>query len=305
MKFTRLFFSSLIVLTASGLAQTSTPSLPSPNDGIKKKIEEMIARSGAEAVAVAFHDLATNTEINVHGDTPFHAASTMKIPVMIEVFRRVAEESLALDQRLKIKNEFFSIVDGSSYKLSPDDDSDHSLYARVGQTVSISELLDLMITVSSNLATNILIEQVGASKVTQICRRLGANSINVLRGVEDSKAFQKGLNNTTTATDLMILLEAIASRRAVSADASERMITILLNQRFNEGIPAGLSSNVRVAHKTGSITKAYHDAAIVYVPNRKPYILVVLTRGFEDENRAHTLASDVSRAVFEAITRVN
>jgi len=158
----------------------------------------------------------------------------------------------------------------------------------------------LMIIVSSNLATNILIERVTPERVMDLMNAIGAEHIRVLRGVEDGKAFQQGLNNTTTARDLMIILRRIAERRAVSAKASDEMIKIMLDQKFNEGIPAGLPRNARVSHKTGSITKINHDAAIVYPPRgRKPYVLVVLTRGIDDEKRAHKLIADISRVVYE------
>lgn len=265
----------------------------------EKKIEELVRESGAETVAVAYYDLTTGAELLINPDVSFHAASTMKVPVMMEIYRQVAAGKLSLDQRIPIKNDFASIVDGSHYSLTVDSDSEQSLYNRVGQMETIRELIRLMITVSSNLATNLLIERVTPERVMDLMRLIGANNIRVLRGVEDGKAFQKGLNNTTTARDLMIILRQIAERRAVSAKASDEMIQVMLDQKFNEGIPAGLSPGVRVSHKTGSITKINHDAAIVYPAGRKPYVLVVLTRGIEDEKRSHKLIADISRVVFE------
>jgi beta-lactamase class A len=97
----------------------------------------------------------------------------------------------------------------------------------------------------------------------------------------------------------MIILRSIAERRAVSAKASDEMIKVMLDQKFNDGIPAGVPPDVKVSHKTGSITKVNHDAAIVYSPGRKPYVLVVLERGIEDEKRAQKLIADISRIVYE------
>ena len=270
-----------------------------PGKALPEKIDEVVRASGAETVAVAYYDLATGKELLINPDVSFHAASTMKVPVMMEIFRQAAAGKLSLDQRIPLKNDFASIVDGSHYSLSPDSDSDQSLYTRAGQTATIRELMRLMITVSSNLATNLLIERVTPSRVMDLMHTIGAERIRVLRGVEDGKAFQQGLNNTTTARDLMIILRWIAERRAVSAKASADMIKIMLDQKFNEGIPAGLPRNARVSHKTGSITKINHDAAIVYSPGRKPYVLVVLTRGIEDEKLAHKLIADISRMIYE------
>jgi beta-lactamase class A len=270
-----------------------------PGKALPEKIDELVRASGAETVAVAYYDLATGKELLINPDVSFHAASTMKVAVMMEIFRQAAAGKLSLDQRIPVKNDFASIVDGSHYSLTPDSDSDQSLYTKAGQTVTIRELMRLMITVSSNLATNLLIERVTPERVMDLMHTIGAEHIRVLRGVEDGKAFQQGLNNTTTARDLMIILRWIAERRAVSAKASDEMIKIMLDQKFNEGIPAGLPRNARVSHKTGSITKINHDAAIVYSRGRKPYVLVVLTRGIEDEKLAHKLIADISRMIYE------
>jgi beta-lactamase class A len=275
--------------------------VPTFPEELEKKIAQIIAHSGAEAVSVVSYDLATGKELLINPDVSFHAASTMKVPVMMEIFRETASGKLSLDQRIQIKNDFASIVDGSHYALSPDSDSEQTLYTRVGQTESIRELMRLMIIVSSNLATNILIELVTPDRVMDLMSTIGARNIHVLRGVEDGKAFQKGLNNTTTGRDLMIILRRIAERKAVSSKASDEMLKIMLDQKLNEGIPAGLPPEARVSHKTGSITKVNHDAAIVYPPDRKPYVLVVLTRGLEDENAAHKLIADISRVVYEKI----
>ena len=271
---------------------------------LRKKVEEVISASGAETVGVAFYDLETKRELLINPDASFHAASTMKVPVMMEVFRQAHTGRLSLDAPLAVRNEFKSIADGSLFSVSPEDDSEKMLYRKTGQAVPVRELVELMINASSNLATNILIQRVTPARVMDLMRKSGARNIQVLRGVEDTKAYERRLNNTTTARDLSILLRRIAEGRAVSKDASREMVEIMSRQRFNEGIPAGLPPSARVAHKTGSITKINHDAAIVYPPGatgRKPYVLVVLTRGLADEKRAHRLIADISRVVYEGL----
>jgi len=288
----------VLVLIAATLLPCSI--VRSEQDDPKQKIQEIVRKSDVELVAVAYFDLASGRELLINAEASFHAASTMKVPVMMEVFRQIGEGKLSLDEQIAVKNDFLSIVDQTHYSLSPDDDSDQSLYKKAGQTDSVRNLIHLMITVSSNLATNLLIERVTPARVMELMHNIGANQIQVLRGVEDGKAFQRGLNNTTTARDLMIILRRIAEKRAVSAQASDEMIKVMLEQRFNEGIPAGLPASARVAHKTGSITKANHDAGIVYLSGRRPYVLVVLTKGIADENKAHKLISDISRAIYES-----
>ncbi|MDT5295825.1 MAG: beta-lactamase class [Acidobacteriota bacterium] len=271
---------------------------------LEGRVRALIAASGAEIVAVAFRDLQTGRELLINPGVDFHAASTMKVPVMLEVYREARDGRLRLDERLPVRNEFKSIADGSAFSVSSEDDSEHTLYRKIGGTETVRELVRLMITESSNLATNILIERVTPARVMELMRRLGARDIKVLRGVEDGKAFERGLNNTTTARDLLIILRAVAEGRAVSRAASRETTGVLLGQKFNEGIPAGLPAGVRVAHKTGSITKIEHDAAIVYPPGRrKPYVLVVLVRGIAEEGRAHRLIADISRAVYADVSK--
>ena len=155
-----------------------------------------------------------------------------------------------------------------------------------------------MITVSSNLATNLLIEKLGVRNIRATTESLHAKGMNVMRGVEDNKAFEKGLNNTTTARALEILMTAIADGKAVNAESSQQMIQILERQKFNEGIPAGLPVGTRVAHKTGEITKIHHDAAIVYAPH--PFVLVILIRGLQDVRDSAAVMADITRLLYQA-----
>ena len=268
-------------------------------ENLKPEIESLIRSSHAETVAVAVYDLEFKQQFLLNERMNFHAASTMKLPVMMELFRTT--KHLNFNEPIIVKNSFSSIVDGSSYQLSPDDDSDAELYKKIGQPVPMRELIQRMITRSSNLATNILIEQAKAENVMKLMKKLGANDIQVRRGVEDNKAFRAGLNNTTSAYDLMLLLKVIAEKKLLNGRACEEMISILSQQEFNEGIPAGITKGIKIAHKTGSIAKIYHDAAIVFPPRRKPYIIVVLTRGFEKEAEAHKIVADISKLIWEKV----
>jgi beta-lactamase class A len=262
-----------------------------------QQIEKRISDSHAD-VGVVFRTIEGKTSWSYHADDSFHAASTMKVPVMIELFHQVKEGKLRLEDPLPIHNEFRSIVDGSVYKLDPRDDSDSSLYETEGETRTLSQLCELMITMSSNLATNILIEKLGVENIRSTVHAMGADGMNVLRGVEDGKAFEKGLNNTTTAEGLAVLLTAIAEGKAVDADASRQMVEILSRQHFSDGIPAGLPPGMKVAHKTGEITKIHHDAAIVYAP--KPFVLVILVRGLAERKDSAALMVDITRLLYQA-----
>jgi beta-lactamase class A len=272
-----------------------------PNPSLQSLVEARIAQAPARAVGVYYRDLNTGDSLTVGSNVRFHAASTMKIPVMIQLFRDRDAGLLSLDDSIPVTNTFRSIVDSSPYQLDPSDDSDSSLYKRAGRRASIRELIELMETVSSNLATNLLIAQVDATRANVTAHALGADSILVLRGVEDNKAYQAGRNNTTTARDLGMLLAAIASGAAASPASCREMLAILGRQHFTEGIPAGLPAGTPVYHKTGWVGQVvYHDAAVVEPPGGGRYVLVVTTGGIQKDDDAHALVRDISRLVFNA-----
>lgn len=268
------------------------------SDSLAARIEARVAEVPGAQVGIAYHKLGSRDSLYLNADTSFHAASTMKVPIMIQLFRKVDAGQLSLDRKLLVKNEFQSIVDGSTYSLNEGDDSDSAMYAMVGSEVTVRELITHMITRSSNLATNTLVALADAKQAEAAMRSLGAMRIRVLRGVEDQKAFDQGLNNTTTARDLSIILTAIQENKAASKKSCAAMRDVLLGQEFNEGIPAELPPGTRVAHKTGSITEIMHDAAIVYPAHGPTYVLVVLTRGIKDENVSHKLIADISALVY-------
>lgn len=251
--------------------------------------------------AVAFKNLDTGEEILINERDNFHAASTMKTPVLIELCRQVVAGKFSLADSIIVHNEFKSIVDSSMYSLDKEEDSEQELYNHIGEKRSISSLAYDMIIASSNLATNMMIELVDARNVTQTMRSMGAKDIQVLRGVEDSKAFQQRLNNTTTAYDLMVIFEKIANGEAVNPEASQIMIDILLDQKFNEIIPAKLPKDVKVAHKTGNITGVNHDSGIVFLPDGRKYILVLLSKEATDEKAAIEAMASVSEMIYNYV----
>lgn len=274
---------------AAAAAPTAVP--------LAARIAQRIAEVPGARVGVAYRALDGSDTLYLHADTAFHAASTMKVPVMIEVFRQADAGRLALDAPQLLRNEFRSIVDGSPYRLDAGDDSDSTLYARVGSPVPLRELVERMITRSSNLATNFVIELVTPAAVQRLQAALGAPELRVLRGVEDGKAYAAGLSNTTTARALATTLAALQQGRAASPAATRAMLDILLRQEHNDQIPAGLPPGTPVAHKTGSITATLHDAAIVYPPEQAPYVLVVLTGNIPDPAQARALTADIARLV--------
>ena len=267
---------------------------------LSQDISQKIAAAEG-SFAVAFADLKTGDTLFINAHERFHAASTMKTPVMIELYKQAAAGQFSLDDSILVKSEFASIVDGSPYQMQVSDDSESVLYEKIGSTLPIRALMFEMITQSSNLATNILIELVDAKKVTATMRDLGAPDIELLRGVEDIKAFDKGLSNTTTAFDLMKVFEAIGRDEIISEQACQEMMQVLFAQKFNKIIPAKLPADVKVAHKTGSITGVRHDSGIVVLPNGHEYVLILLSKELPNPELGVELLSDISKMIYDYV----
>ncbi|MBL8062353.1 MAG: serine hydrolase [Anaerolineales bacterium] len=266
-------------------------------------IEHFIRQFEGKTISVAVQDLETSKEILINADVSMHPASTMKVPVMMEVFRQAEAGLLSLDEPLKIFNSFKSIVDGSEFSLEEADDSDKTLYARIGESETIRELNRLMIIRSSNLATNLLMERVTCAKVDTFIKELSIDNMTVIRGLEYKKAYRLGMNNAASARSSTQMMKLIAEGRVVSRNVCDEMIAVMFGQEFNESIPALLPADVKVAHKTGWTGDFFHDTGIVFPPNRKPYAISLFTRGFpeDDENQTHGCMAQISKLIYESI----
>ena len=251
--------------------------------------------------ALAFKNLDDGKEILINENEIFHAASTMKTPVMIEFYKQLHQGKLSLEDTLQIKNEFKSIVDGTMYKLSEFDDSDKNTYNKLGQYYSINNLIYEMITISSNFATNILIDYIGANNVTKSMKEIGALNINVLRGVEDIKAFELGLNNTTSAKDLLIIYEKLAKGKIINNESSAIMIDILKDQKYDDIIPKYLPKDIEIANKTGMITGVHHDSGIVFLKGGKKYVIIILSKNMSDMESGTEMMAKISELIYKTL----
>ena len=306
------FLNTLVGALAAGLL--FFVFLDHPNNGVKNISggidttglrDEIMAEFGKHpegVFAVAFKDIGTGRQFLINEHDNFHAASTMKTPVMIETFRQAAAHKFSLTDSVTIHTNFTSITDSSTYNLDSTVDSEKDLYRHVGARMTIRDLLYRMITQSSNVATNMIIAIVGARNVNATMRSLGANDIRVLRGVEDTRAFKKGLNNTTTAYDLMLIMEHIARKDVVSEAACDDMIGILLDQHFKDVIAGKLPPDVKVASKSGSIDGIHHDSGIVFLPNGQKYVVVLLSRGIASQDVSIATLANVSRIIYDHVT---
>lgn len=270
---------------------------------IQDRIQQEIHRFGATSVGIYYEDFSGKV-FEYNADHVYHAASTMKVPVMMEVFRQVEAGKLTLDQPVLVKNEFRSIVDGSAYSLSAADDSDADLYSKTGTTMPLEQLLERMINRSSNLATNLIIQLVDAKNVMDLMRAIGAKNITVLRGVEDEKAYEAGKNNTTSARALAICLKAIETSNIFSDSDRKRMFEILHSQHFRAGIPTGLNekqSGLLIGNKDGWITEISHDAAIIKDASGHNAYMVILTEGVKEDQdvKGKQLVAAIARTIWK------
>lgn len=270
-------------------------------DILENKISNLI-KSHKGTFAVALKSLDDGNTILINENEIFHAASTMKTPVMIELFKKKYNGEVSFEDSLQIKNEFKSIVDGSKFALSSFDDSDEIIYKKLGKYISIRELVSAMITKSSNFSTNLLIDYINVKNVNKTMRDMGAENINVLRGVGDLKAFDKGLNNTTSAKDLLVIYEKLAMGSFINPSISNEMVEILKNQVYKDIIPKYLPDNIEVAHKTGWISGVRHDSGIVFLENGKKYVLILLSKNLDDDIEGAEFLAKISLEIFNHLS---
>ena len=270
------------------------------SNGLHEELEALALRNKARAIGVALHDLETGFRFSLCGDRWFHAASTIKVAVLLAIFRAADEGRFRLDDSLHVRNRFFSVADGSLFRLSQDRDATPELYAAIGRTAKISSLAHAMICGSSNLATNLLLDFVGVEYARAVLLEAGTNGVELRRGVEDHGAHKQGINNEATADGLLSLLSAIRGD-FLTPERKREVIRILLEQRFNAMIPAGLPPHATVAHKTGEISTACHDIGIVYLPEREPYIIAILTEFDPDKEGQRDTVAGISRVIYRSL----
>lgn len=271
---------------------------------LRERIQRIEKESGAKSVAVALKDFETGLELHYNSDRWFHAASTIKVPILLGVFAAIDRGDLLPHSRVHVRNRFLSVVESVPFRVESGRDANSAVHNAIGKMMRVDELAYHMITTSSNLATNLLLAVIGPDSVNKTLQELKLeDGIDLKRGVEDELAFDKRINNMVTADGLLKILVMLAEGKAFSPALSRRMMDILHGQEFNQGIPARLPKAARVAHKTGEISTVAHDAGVVYLPKRKPYVLVVLSEWDPDvSGRSRTIAT-ISHTIYEALTQ--
>lgn len=276
--------------------------MPPPDTAVlSARIDELARES--QSLAVSLYDYEHGVAWSREGGRWSHAASTIKVAVLYALYAAIDERRFGPHRRLHVRNRFLSAVDGTPYRVASARDGNSAVHAAIGKTMRLAELAGHMITTSSNLATNLLVDLVGADYIRTALARAQIGGIDFVRGVEDEAAFDAGINNRVTADGLVGLFRAIHDSRGVSKLATADMLEILFQQQFRSGIPAGLPDHVRgkarIGHKTGEISIAAHDAGIVFVAGRQPYVLAVLTEHEPDSGKRMAPVAKVSAAVYD------
>ncbi|MDQ3438805.1 MAG: class A beta-lactamase-related serine hydrolase [Planctomycetota bacterium] len=256
-------------------------------------------------LGVSVYDYLSGGAWCFNGDRWFHAASTIKVAVLIALFDAIDQGRFALNARLHVRNRFFSAADNAPFRIEPSRDADHEVHDARGRTLRLRELAERMIVRSSNLATNLLVDLLGVDGINSSLRALGLQGVEFRRGVEDDRAFESGMSNRVTPNGALAVMRAIVGSPLLSPEASTRMIDLLLAQQFAgviaPGLPEPVRSQARVAHKTGDISTASHDVGLVFLPGRPPYITGIFVESSGDPRERTAIGIKASTAVYECI----
>lgn len=231
-------------------------------------------------------------------DETHDAASTMKLAVLVAAYRLADAGRLDLDASVPVHDEFASADGRSRFRVDSADDGDDLPWQRLGESVPLRWLLQRMIVRSSNLATDLVLEQVGYGAVAEAWRVCGATRSVVERPINDYPAGGEGKRNTVTAADLAAVIGAVALDRAAAPASCVAMRATLAANEYNPDIPAGLPAGTWVGHKNGWVDGIRHDAALVAPDATEPYVLVVCTSSELSDDDACALVARVAAASY-------
>jgi beta-lactamase class A len=270
-------------------------------ESLRAECERILSESKAIAYGIAIHDYETGLRLSINADRRFHAASTMKVAILLAIGKAIDEGRIRPNDTLHVRNRFRSAIDRTPFRIDAESDGYPQLHKLIGRTAKISDLTEWMIVSSSNLSTNLLLDYLTVEEARRVLRDAGTSGVELRRGVDDTRAHEQNFNNETTAEGLLQLFATLRGD-FLSKTSRDLAINILLQQRFNSMIPAPLPAHASVAHKTGEISTACHDAGIVYLPEREPYILVVLTEVPAESNGRRETIARISEVVFQTLT---
>ncbi len=275
------------------------------SEALNKNIKDLLKTAEGD-VSLYFRDLNTDFCLKINENEIYNTASLMKIFVGLQYLRLIENGKIDVNIPVKIKNSFRSKFDNSLFELSPDIDSDPDLYNIIGSEIYALELIERMITRSSNLATNNLIELIEKkSTFENLLKEIGVSNTQIIRGVEDQKAFDAGIANFTTAADIAKVLEYIYTGVLKNDIYITQLFKFLQEQKHNSIIPLHLPKNLLIAHKTGNLSSSIHDAAIITSTTGLKYILVILSKNLKNKENAIAIFAGISKLFYTFISDRN
>ena len=230
------------------------------------------------------------------------AASTMKLPMVIALYRAADAGVLALDDAIPVRAVLPSQAAGQTYETTQSYDNDDQPWERLGGKAPLGWLAERAIVRSSNLATNLLLDRIGVAPVNAVYADVGATASRVDRGIQDEPAMAAGRTNVVTAADLARVLGALARREAASTASCERIEAILARCEHGDAAAAGLPAGTYFAHKTGWFDGVSHDVGLVRPTGEPPFVLAILTAADLDEPGANRLVADAAAICWASAT---
>jgi len=252
-------------------------------------------------VSICFKNLNSNETTNFNENEQYNTASLMKVVVALEFLLSVERKEISENCLIELKNSFASKVDNSYFELSKENDSEKELYSKIGTGIPVMELLELMITRSSNLATNNVFNLINKDSLSQLLNNLGMHNTQIVRGVEDQKSYDAGIINFTTAADILKLFEFIHKEVSAGNKYVNKLYEILTRQEDKKIIPKLLPKNLYIAHKTGSIKSVRHNAALISDGKNVNYILVILTKNLVDIEKSIYQLAKISELFYKSV----
>ena len=250
----------------------------------KKKIEKIISQVEGN-VCINFYDLNKNNGFSVNGDKKVLSASMIKLLILAELMKKIFENKFSLSDTVMMANFMKIGGDGVLKELNS------------GHHFTLKELTTLMIIVSDNQATNILIDFLGMENINLLGKELRLKETFLGRKMMDAEARKKGYDNYTCADDISLLLKLIYQEKLINKEASQLMLDILLRQQQGERLQRYLPSDIKIAHKCGDLDNLENDGGIIWLGDRA-YILVVLTNGMPNLQCKQTIGK-ISKFVYD------
>ena len=250
----------------------------------KKEIEKIISQVEG-SVCINFYDLNKNNVFSINGDKKVLSASMIKLLILAELMKKISENKFSLSDTIMIANSMKTGGDGVLKELN------------TGHHFTLKELATLMIIVSDNQATNILIDFLGMENINQLGKELRLKKTFLGRKMMDIEARKNGYDNYTCADDISSLLKLIYQEKLINEEASQLMLDILLRQQQGERLQRYLPSDIKIAHKCGDLDNLENDGGIIWIGN-KAYILVILTSGMPNLQCKQTIGK-ISKFVYD------